>query len=167
MTTFNSLILPNTIPDETTIRQLLLFSGSIFQFAPAEDSINNEVITKFHNKFIHYAPVPFGDSLESFQNFFNDLTSHRAEYYSGALSHLSAGISTDIDESSVWQLIHSFAKQTSSEEESAQTLMHARLLLKLAEIHDIEESEINAAISEVDSQVNQVMSELKNEREYF
>jgi len=162
MNTVNTIIMPSTIPEEAIIRQLLLFSDAVSQFAPSEDSVNTATVAAFKNCYSHYPPVPFGQQLATFQKFFKDLTSHRAEYRAGGLSHLSSGLATDIDESSVWLLINKLAQATSSQPKS-ETLMHARLLLKLAEIQHTEEKEIDTALSAVDSQMGQIFSELKNE----
>jgi hypothetical protein len=154
--------MPSTIPEEAAIRQLLLFSDAVFQYAPAEDSVKTATASAFNNDYTHYPPAPLADKLETFQKFFKDLTAHRAEYYAGGLSHLSSGLVTDVDESSVWRLINQLAEATASQLQ-AETLMHARLLLKLAEIQHREENEINAALSAVDSQMDQIFSELQNE----
>nr|MBF0223386.1 hypothetical protein [Desulfobulbaceae bacterium] len=161
MSTINSLIMPSTIPDQATIRQLLLFSNSVCQFAPSEDSVCSD---EFVDSYTHYAPVPFADGLITFQKFIKDLTSYRAEYYSGALSRLSSDLAADVDESCVWQLIDKLAQSTPSDPQPDK-LMHARLLLKLAEIHHNEDNEINAALAAVNSKMSTLMSDLRDEDE--
>lgn len=158
MSTINSLIMPSTIPDQATIRQLLLFSHAVFQFAPSEDSISPNA---FADNYSHFAPVPFAEGLGTFQKFIKDLTSYRAEYYTGALSRLSSDLAADVDESCVWQLIDKLAQSAPSDPQT-DTLMHARVLLKLAEIHHNEDDEINSALAAVNSKMSSLMSDLRD-----
>lgn len=165
MNQITSLILPSTIADETAIRQLLLFSDTVCQLAPAEDTVKAATTAAFAGHYVHYPPAPLADKLPLFQKFIKDVTTNRTEYYGGALSHLSSAMVTDVDESAVWQLINTLTQKSSVENKQAETIMHARLLLKLAEVHTTEGEEIQAALASIDTKANQLMATLKDDEE--
>lgn len=156
-----TLLFPTTIPQQHTIRQLLLFFDEVFQYAPAEDSIApQKALENFH----HYAPVPFAERLDAFQRLFNSIKKNRAEYYGGGLSQLSQKAAIDLDEAAVWQLIKTLSpKEVQSK--SYETLDQARLFLKLAEIFDQEEHEIRQELSTISHKNRALLEELKGELE--
>lgn len=143
---FSALILPDTIPRQDTIRQLLLYFETISLYSPTED-IPDLLPKALRTLCCQYAPVPFGDGLANFQRLIHDMTVNRAEYYSGGLSSMSAKANA-IDEESVWRLVSRLSPQTTPHAQP-ETLLQARLLLKLAEVRDQEEKEIDRALREI------------------
>lgn len=146
---FSTLILPATIPQEESIRQLLLYFENVFLYAPAEES-QDHLPVEFRPLCRHYAPVPFGDDLPRFQRLIRDMTANRAEYYGGGLSSLS-GKAHGVDDESVWRLIRTLSPQAERQVQH-ETLLQARLLLRLAEVRCQEELEIAQTLAKVDSQ---------------
>lgn len=144
---FSSLILPATIPQEESIRQLLLYFETIFLYSPTED-IGEQLPAELRSLCCHYAPVPFGDGLHNFQELLRDMTTNRAEYYGGGLSALSTKASA-VDEESVWRLISRLSPQAANSAQH-ETLLQARLLLRLAEVRDQEEKEIERTLALID-----------------
>ncbi len=163
---FSALILPATIPQEDSLRQLLLYFETIFLYSPMEE-IADLLPAEFRPLCCHYAPVAFGDGLTNFKQLIRDMTKNRAEYYGGGLSSLSAKASA-VDDESVWRLIRRLAPQpatsaTSDGSAHHETLLQARLLLKLAEVRALEEKEIEQALTEIDGQGQAMLHGLTEE----
>jgi len=147
--TFSPLIVPATMAQEGLVRQLLLYFETVFLYTPVERS-HSGLPPEFSPLCQPYAPVPFGTSLANFEQLIRDMTSHRAEYYGGGLSSLSARANS-IDEESVWRLIGQLAPGA-SDPARQDPLLQSRLLLRLAEIRDQEELEIARTLAAVDCQ---------------
>jgi len=156
------LILPATIAQEDSLRQLLLYFETIFLYSPMEE-ISDLLPAELRPLCCHYAPVPFGDGLPNFQRLIRDMTQNRAEYYGGGLSSMSAKTSS-VDDESVWRLISRLAPQAKGNAQH-ETLLQARLLLKLAEIRDLEEREIEQSLAALDDQSQAMLHNLSDEDE--
>jgi len=159
---FSTLILPDTIPQEDSLRQLLLYFETIFLYAPAED-IPEGLPVEFRRLYRHYAPVPFGEALQNFQQLIRDMTGNRAEYYGGGLSAMSAKVNA-VDEESVWRLIARLSPQAVHDTRH-ETLLQARLLLRLAEVRDQEEKEIERTLAEIEGKSQSMLHGLTEEDE--
>jgi len=157
---FSTLLLPATIPQEAVLRQLLLYFETIFLYSPTED-IPQRLSPEIHSLCRQYAPVPFGDGLQTFQQLIHDMTANRAEYYGGGLSAISTKLRA-VDEESVWQLIHRLSPQTERKVHS-ETLLQARLLLQLAEIQDQENQEVEQALDELERRQEAMLRELAHD----
>lgn len=144
---FSTLILAATIPQEETLRQLLLCFDTVFLYTPIEES-DPTPPGELGDLLQTYAPAPVGENLHNFQQLIRDMTSNRAEYYGGGLSRMSAG--NAVDEESVWRLISRLTPRAASQSRDEETLVQARLLLKLAEVRDREEREIEETLAQVD-----------------
>ncbi len=157
---FSTLILPDTIPQEDSIRQLLLYFETIFLYSPSED-IPVRLPAEFSRLYRHYAPVPFGDTLPNFQQLVRDMTKNRAEFYGGGLSALSTRTNA-VDEESVWRLVSRLSPQPTSNIQH-ETLLQARLLLKLAEVREQEENEIERTLTDIANQSRVMLQGLTDE----
>ena len=159
---FSTLLLPDTIPQEATLRQLLLYFETIFLYSPTED-ILQRLSPEIQSLCRQYAPVPLGEGLQTFQRLIHDMTAHRAEYYGGGLSAISTRLSA-VDEESVWQLIHRLSPPTGKKVQS-ETLLQARLLLQLAEIQDQENGELQQTLRELDHKQEALLRELVHDED--
>jgi len=159
---FSTLILPDTIPQEDSLRQLLLYFETIFLYSPMED-IPERLPLEFRSLCRHYAPVPFGEALQNFQQLIRDMTANRAEYYGCGLSAISAKANA-VDEESVWRLISRLSPQAANNARH-ETLLQARLLLSLAEVRDREEKEIELTLAEIDGKGQSMLHGLTEEDE--
>lgn len=157
---FSTLLLPTTIPQEAVLRQLLLYFETIFLYSPTE-SIPQHLSSEIHSLCRQYAPVPFGDGLQTFQRLIHDMTANRAEYYGGGLSAISTRLRA-VDEESVWQLIHRLSPPT-GEKLHSETLLQARLLLQLAEIQDRENQELEQELNTLDHRQEALLKELAHD----
>ncbi len=157
---FSTLLMPATIAREETIRQLLLYFETVFLYSPTEDP-PPALAPEFAALCRHYAPAPFGKHLANFKQLIRDMTGHRAEYYGGGLSRLSAKTSA-VDEESVWRLISRLSPQATGRTQD-EALFQARLLLRLAEIRDQEEEEIEKTLTEIESQGQAMLHGLSEE----
>lgn len=142
---FSALIPAATIAQEDTIRQLLVYLQRIFLYAPAEGEPLG-LPAEFSDLCQRYAPVPFAEALGNFHTLIRDMTRHRAEYYGGGLSSLSAKTAA-VDQESVWGLVKRLHPKTAAGHGADEPLLQARLLLKLAEVHEQEEREIAQALN--------------------
>ncbi|MDD5757669.1 MAG: hypothetical protein PHI06_01145 [Desulfobulbaceae bacterium] len=147
---FSTLILPDTIPQEGSFRQLLLYFETIFLYSATEE-IPARLPKEFCDFLRHYAPVPFGEALPNFTKLLRDMTKNRGEYSGGSLSSLSAH-SSALDEESVWRLIGRLSEETHANNAQHEALLQAKLLLALAEVRDQEEQEIARELAVIDGQ---------------
>jgi hypothetical protein len=159
---FSALILPHTIPQEDTLRQLLVYFETVFLYSPMESAppaLPPELATLCQR----YAPAPLGEGLANFQQLIRDMTGNRAEYYGGGLSRISADTGS-VDEESVWRLISRLNSQ-STRRPQEETLLQARLLLSLAEARDREEEEIKEAMAGIERQAQTMLHGFTDEDE--
>lgn len=157
---FSTLILADTIPQEATLRQLLLYFETIFLYSPQED-IPERLPAALSHLYCHYAPVPFGDGLHNFQQLIRDMTNNRATYYGGGLSSLAAQANS-VDEESVWRLVSRLSPMEGTNA-APDALLQARLLLKLAEVRAQEDQDIEQTLFEIDNQRQTMLQGLSND----
>jgi hypothetical protein len=167
MQKLTSLYFPETIAQYPDFRQLLLFVDSIKQYLPSEDSITPESPLVKAGLLEQHTPVPFGDDLPNFQRLMKDMRGHGNEFYGNYLSSLSAASSIDVDEASVWQLISQMntEKKNIDTNSHKDTLLQARLLLKLAEVRATDEQELLEKMSDLNGRKDKLFSALKGEGE--
>lgn len=156
---FSALILPDTIPQEDAVRQLLVYFETVFIYSPMENIA--PLPTALATLCQHYAPAPLGDGLATFEQLIRDMAGNRAEYYGGGLSRMSTGASS-VNEESVWRLISRLHPQ-GARRPGEESLLQARLLLKLAEVRDREEKEIRAAMARIDGQAQAMLLGLSDD----
>lgn len=163
-TQFTGLYFPETIAQYPSFSQLLLFFDSLNQYLPSEDSLTPDALLVREGLLQQQTPLPFNDGLVSFQKLIKDIQGHGNAFYGSYLSSLSNSAAIDIDEASVWNLIGQMTphdEKASREKEDA--LMQARLLLKLAEIHQHEAVEIDKQMDILRSKKESLLSTLKGE----
>ena len=154
------LLPPITIPEDRLLRQLMLFFDEIFLYAASEDGCDDNLYTQNH-LLKHYAPLPFAEDLEKFQNLIKDIKKNRAEYYSGGLFSMSAA-ANHLDENAVWQLVTDILSPESKDDKHAKIMLEARLILRLAEIATSEEEEISIELDKANLLAESLLDELKN-----
>lgn len=159
---FSTLILPATIAREDVVRQLLLYFETVFLYSPTENTPQT-LAPAFNELCRHYAPAPLGDHLANFEQLIRDMTGHRAEYYGGGLSKMSAHTQA-VDEESVWRLISRLSPQAPSPAQD-KALFQARLLLRLAELRDREEEEIEVTLTKLAGIGQAMLHDLTDEDE--
>lgn len=160
---FSTLILPDTIPQEGSFRQLLLYFETIFLYSASEE-IPVSLPDEFRDLLRHYAPAPFGAALPNFTELLRNMTKNRSDYYKGGLASLSAHHNA-IDEETVWRLIDRLTPETTNTNTQHEALLQAKLLLALAEVRDQEEEEIARALSAIDGQRKRMLDGLTEEEE--
>ncbi len=165
MEKFTSLYFPETIAQYPNFRQLLLFVDSIIQYLPAEDSGSPDAPLVKAGLLNQHTPVPFADELPNFQRLMKDMQGHGNEFYGNYLSSLSATAPIDVDEASVWRLINQMDSDKKTVETNSQkeTLLQARLLLKLAELRANDEKELVEKISAINNRKEELLSALKGD----
>jgi hypothetical protein len=163
MPTITSLHCPETIDQYSSFRQLLLFFDSLTQLQPAEDSKQTENPLVKAGMLEQYAPLPFGNDLVKFNRLIKDIRRHSPDFYGSSLSSLSSS-PLPVDESSVKQLIAQMNPDTKSRENAQrteETFLQARLLLRLAEIHENEEKELQEKIYSINLKEARLLTALK------
>ncbi len=167
MQKITSLHFPETIAQYSGFRQLLLFFDSMTQLLPAEDSFQSENHLVTAGMLEQYAPLPFGDDLAKFKRLIQDIQRHSPDFYGSSFSSLSASNTLQVDESSVLNLIAQMnpKDETRANAQRAEALLQARLLLKLAEISEIEEEELRENIQSINLKKSLLLSTLKGDEE--
>lgn len=165
MKTKTTLLFPDTLPGDNTLRQLLLFCKKVVHYLPAEDGAAPPL---FPDLCSSYAPVPFADELDRFHKVIRDLERHKQNQV-GQLSELSlaamsTGLAADRDEASSNLLRAALNRQEGRKEPvDNEKLWQARVLLKLAETMDQEEREITARLDEITGSEHDLLAALKGE----
>ena len=157
------LYTPATIPQERPFRQLLLVFDKIFLYAPSEDL---PACDAWDGAVAAYAPVPFGDDLETFRRLIADISANPDDFYGGGLLSMARTASGELDEGAVWQLIAQFAPNAAREDRRIEALYQARLLLKLSEIVEERDREVGEALARVDEQAAHLLQDLKGEDDF-
>lgn len=167
MNNLSALYFPETNIINATVHDLLIFFESLSFYNIIEPDSQLEQNVFFDKKLcINRNLISLGDDLPRFQQLLHDLKGNEDEYYGGYLSSLSAGLSQDLDEASVWQLVSCMAKgDAKSEKDNTETevVWQAMLLLKLAEMLTQEEQEVSRGLRSIANQKEQLLKNLKGD----
>lgn len=169
MEKITSLHFPETIAQYSSFRQLLLFFDNITQLQPAEDSFQEEDLLVKAGMLHQYAPLPFGNDLANFNRLIHDIQGHGSDFYGNSFSSLSTSMAMQVDESSVKELIALMKPKNEAQTDTRQAdaLFQARLLLRLNEIHEIEEEELREKIESINLKKSHLLAALKGDEEEF
>ena len=115
-------------------------------------------------------PAPLAENRDRFLQLVHDLQ-HRRDDYAGQLSNLSlAGLGSREGTESKTSIIGTLLKQTGIEqtkedEERAMVLWQARLVLKLGEIFDLEQKELQEHLNKISDREQGLLEKLREENE--
>ncbi len=116
-----------------------------------------------------FAPAPLGQDRERFLHLIRDLQTRRDDY-AGQLGHLAlAGIGSsgrsdqETRTSIIGSLLADKGIESKEEQEQEMILWQARLILKLAELLEEEQRELQAELDRISSREHQLFQELRSE----
>ena len=165
----NTLYFPETTLSATPAVGLLFFFDTIRMLEVVEQD-KASPLEPFNEKgFLSgYCPAPLGDDRERFLQLIGDIQGHEAEYLSGVLSSLSTNPGLDADEQTVWDLVSRLSRgqldpDARNRDMARKNLWRARLVLKLYEFFQAEESEISAGWENIRQSEAQMLKLLKGE----
>ncbi len=170
MNQMTALVFPDTLPDPELMFPLLQVFDEVVYLQAVEDEVpatSGPLVERLsHENRLHLvAPIPLGEQRSRFQALMGDLRQRGAEYIS-QLSMLTVAGMQRRDQGEkrrdiVSRLLNSAAIGPSDEEE--RVLWQARLVLKLAEIREIEQAELDAAMAQIVRRQEVLLAELREE----
>ena len=183
MNDLTTLFFADTTLDPKIAAQLLFVFDKIYHYQPSEpvesvgedeDFLCRQLIK--NGLCQGYPPVPFGSELEQFKRTLKDLQTHWGDY-GNRLPHLSlASMSTreplDEDEASINRLAAAFQKKNSPTDQGisndrteGKDLWQARLVLKLAELLDRAERELEQGLTSLANRERDMLKSLRGSDE--
>jgi len=157
-----ALYFPETIARNRQFRQLLLFLDGLRHYLPCEESATPDSPLVQAGLLEQHLPLPLGDDLDSFKRLIADITAQGSAFYGSCLSAISNSAAGDIDEASIWKIIEGMSsKNRDQDPKRADTLLQARLLLRLFEINQQEEEEIDQEIDRLQEKNRALIEALK------
>ena len=168
MTSLNALYFPDTSITTRQVSRELFFFDKIFHYLPAEAEKSNDPEADL-GLCQGYPPVPFQEDLDRFRHLIRELKGNEAEFYSGSLSAM-ADAAKNRDEQSVRSIVQALGGRAAAEAEGAKAaareeLWQARLLLRLAEILNQEEQELQEELAAISIKEQELFEALKGEPE--
>ena len=168
MTQLTALRFTDTLVSTASVSQELFFFDRIdfYQSTESEKNVPPDPLADLR-LCAGYSPAPLGDDLERFGMLISEMKGHEGEFYSGVLSSMTLEYLENRDEEKTWELISSLQRQGErgkdrKRSDREEILWQARLLLKLAEIIQIEEEEMEAAMASVADLERNLFRQLKD-----
>jgi len=176
MNTNTVYIFPDTMPRAELLFPLVQVFWPVVYLRPVENDVPvtadqsnlcREMVEEGLLKF--NCPAPLADNRDRFLQLVHDLQ-HRRDDYAGQLSSLSlAGLGgrqkTETKTSIISTLLKQTGIQDEQDEQRAMILWQARLLLKLGEIFDQEQEELQQHLTRISARENGLLAELRKEDE--
>ena len=164
----SALLFPQTEPSVHDIGRLLFFFNTLSYYLPTEsttgDSYDHNL---FKNLCNGYVPAPLHKDLTRFNRLVREMENSRpddlARLFSSAISPLATGQIRDKDEASTGNVLSALQKDDAKEAQAQhkERLWQARLILKLAEIHDRREIEVRKGLARVSSDEQKIFASLE------
>jgi len=168
MTQLTALRFPDTLLTTALVSRELFFFDRIEFYQSTESEIGDNLDPLADLKLCAgYPPAPLGDDLERFRMLLSELIGHEGEFYSGVLSSITLDFLGNRDEERTWELISSLRRQGQTGKDKKarnrkEILWQARLLLKLSEIMQHEEEEMEASMASVADLERNLFRQLKD-----
>jgi hypothetical protein len=172
----SACIFPDTIPRGEVLFPLLQVFEQVVYLRPVENDVPvaadlptlcREMVDLDLVRFD--CPAPLLDNRDRFVRLVHDLQ-HRRDDYAGQLSHLSlAGLSNSRKTETKTSIISTLLKQTGIQEEPDEQrimlLWQARLLLKLGEMFDREQKDLQKNLEQISVREKGLLEELRKDNE--
>ncbi|WP_457573391.1 hypothetical protein [Desulfolithobacter sp.] len=172
------IIFPDTIPSRDMLLPLVQVFAPVVYCQPVERKKNDcpeegedpLVRTLIDQDLCQlFAPAPLGQNRERFLHLVRDLQTRRDDY-AGQLGHLTlAGIGSsgrpdqETRTSIIGSLLAGKGIESREEQEQEMILWQARLILKLAELLDDEQRQLQAELDRISNREHQLFQELRSE----
>lgn len=166
-------VFPETLPDKGLLSSLVpVFDQVVYLQAVENDPAEQEVGSGFveqccqAGRLRSWIPAPLGEQRERFLALVNDMRRSGAEYISQLGMLALAGLHHDHRSESKHAILAALQGQNNSEHEEREMLLwQSRLVLKLAELYDVQQAEINEALGRIAARQDTLLAELRDEEE--
>ena len=164
----SALILPETEPSIHDIAKLLFFFNSLSYYLATETDTANPVGEKlFKNLCTGYAPAPLHEDLNRFNRLLREMENSRpddlARLFSSEQSPITTGQIRDRDEASAGSVFSALHPDDDKKSKARyrERLWQARLILKLAEMLDRNESEVTQGMARISIDEQKIFASLE------
>jgi len=170
-------IFPDTMPEVEILFPLVqVFEPVVYLRSVENDDPDVNARASLYHEMIDQGlvrfdcPAPLGENRDRFLRLVHDLQ-HRRDDYASQLSHLSlAALSSREEGESKTSIIGTLMKQTGieqtkEEEQRSMVLWQARLVLKLGEIFDREQEELQEHLTKISNREQGLLEKLREEDE--
>ena len=164
----SALLFPKTEPSVHDIGRLLFFFNTLSYYLPTEsateDSYDHNLFKDLCNG---YVPAPLHEDLTRFNRLVREMANSRPDdlsrLFSSAKSPVATGQIRDKDEASTGNVLAALQKDDAKEAQiqHKERLWQARLILKLAELHDRREIEVRKGLARVFSDEQKIFASLE------
>lgn len=165
---------PETLPDERLLFPLVQVFGQVVYMQavenePPDQGPNSAFVERCRQegRVRTLTPAPLGDQRERFLALVQDMR-RRGSDYTSQLSMLTlAGLSRREQQESKQSIVADLLKMTDIKEQEAQNLLlwQSRLVLKLGEFFDAQQTTLNQALSNIASRQDTLLAELREEED--
>jgi len=170
-------IFPDTIPRVEVLFPLVqVFAAIVYLRSVEKDDPDAGELSSLYREMLDLGlvrfdcPAPLAEHRDRFLQLVHDLQ-HRGDDYAGQLSNLSlAALGSREGSESKTSIIGTLLKQTGieqtkEEEQRAMVLWQARLVLKLAEIFDREQKELQEHLNRISDREQGLLEKLREDKE--
>jgi hypothetical protein len=165
---------PETLPDERLLFPLVQVFGQVVYMQAIENEPPDKGTSSLfvercrqEGRLRELTPAPLGDQRERFLALVQDMR-RRGSDYTSQLSMLTlAGLSRREQKESKQSILADLLKMTDIKEQEAQELLlwQSRLVLKLGEFFDAQQTTLNQALGNIASRQDALLAELREEED--
>ncbi len=170
MNQISASVFPDTLPDPELMFPLVQVFDRLVYLQAVEDeppAAHAPLIEQLgrQGRLRLVAPVPLGDQRQRFLALVHDLRQRGADYISQLSMLTLAGIHQPERAESKQAIVSNLlgSAEISARKEEEMLLWQARLVLKLAEIHAIEQAELDEALARIALRQDELLAELREE----
>lgn len=163
-------VFPDTLPDPEPMFPLVQVFDQLVYLQAVEDEppvAHAALIEQLgrQGRLRLVAPAPLGDQRQRFLALIHDMRQRGADYISQLSMLTLAGINRPERAESKQAIVSNLlgSAEISARKEEEMLLWQARLVLKLAEIHAIEQAELDEALERIALRQDELLSELREE----
>ncbi len=171
----SAVIFPGTVPATQVLIPLVLVFEPVVYYQPVENDDSRETLSTLCEAMVErsscslHAPAPLGDNRDRFLQLVRDIRERRDDY-TAQLAHVSlASISTgsrpstESKSSILSSLLSGHGIESAGQEQKEKLLWQARLILKMAEQHDVEQQKINEDMQNIRAREQNLFAGLSHE----
>jgi len=173
MNTTLACVFPETLPDAGLLFPLVQVFGQVVHMQAVENEPLETEATFVHRcrekgRLRTFTPAPLGEQRQRFMALVTDMQRHGADYTSQLSMLTLAGLHRGGEQrESTHALISDLLQRTDIREKQEEQLQlwQSRLMLKLGEWFDLQQTEIDTTLSHIASRQNALLQELREEDE--
>lgn len=172
MNTTIACIFPETIPDAQYLFPLLqVFSRVVYLQAVENEPLETDSVfvrqCLAQTQLAPFSPVPLGEQRQRFMALVEDIRRHGTDYMHQLSMLTLAGLNRDDQQETTHSLMADLLRRTDIKEKKEENLLlwQSRLLLKLGEWHDQQQTEIDTALHHITARQDALLQALREEDE--